>query len=203
LTEIPYSAEVKRKFVHLTSLWIPLAIWHLPQRTAGIVLGLVLAGSLGLDLLRHYVPKETRGWRHLVVLFRPKEQGNLSGSSFLLLAALLLVLFFSRETAALSLVYIVVGDVAGALVGRRFGRHPLFDKTWEGSLAFFLACVVISPLVPGLPFWVKLCAAALAAFVELLPLKLDDNLSVPLATAVFLAAIQRLQPNSFFLMIVS
>ena len=185
-SDISYSAEVRRKLVHLSSLWIPVAVWYLPGRTAFLVLGLVFLGSLALDLLRHFLPGDARGWRHLVALFRPREQGKLSGSSFLLLAASFLTLFFSRETAALSLIYIVVGDVAGALVGRRFGRHSLFDKTWEGSLAFFLACVLFSPLVPGLPFWVKLLAAALAAAIEVLPIKLDDNFTVPVGTACFL-----------------
>jgi dolichol kinase len=192
LTDIPYSFEIRRKIIHLSSLWIPLAIWYLSKQVVALVLGLALLGSLAVDLLRSVVPANTRGWGHLLALFRPKEQGKLSGSSFLLLAAFLLALFFSRESAALSLVYIVVGDVAGALVGRRFGRHSLFDKTWEGSLAFFLACILFSPLVPGLPFWAKLSSAAVATIIEVLPLKLDDNLSVPLGTAGFITLILKI-----------
>ncbi|MCI0406679.1 MAG: SEC59/DGK1/VTE5 family protein [candidate division Zixibacteria bacterium] len=186
---IPYGVEVRRKLVHLFSLSIPVGIWYLPETTAVLVLGMAFAGSVIVDGLRHFLPPNARGWRHLTVLFRPKERGKLSGSSFLLLAALILALFFHRETAALSLVFIVVGDVAGALVGRRFGRHPLFDKTWEGSLAFFLACIVFSPFVPGLPFWAKLSSAGVATVVEVLPLKLDDNLTVPLGAAGFLSLI--------------
>ncbi len=189
LPDIPYSAEVKRKLVHLCSLSIPVGIWFLPKTTAVWVLGIAFAGSVVVDILRHTLPVDIRWWRQLVVLFRPKEKGKLSGSSYLLLAALLLVIFFSREVTALSLTYMVVGDVAGALVGRRFGRHSLFDKTWEGSIAFFLACLVFSPLVPSLPFWVKLSAAAVAAIIEFLPIKLDDNLTVPLGTAGFLTLI--------------
>ena len=186
LTDIPYAAEVRRKLVHLCSLSIPIGIWFLPKITAAWVLGIAFVGSVVVDVLRHTLPADIRWWRHLVVLFRPKEKGKLSGSSFLLLAAFLLAAFFSREIVVLSLTYMVVGDVAGALVGRRFGRHPLFDKTWEGSIAFFLACLILSPFVPGLPFWAKLPAAALAAVIEFLPVKLDDNLTVPLGTAGFL-----------------
>ena len=186
LPDIPYSAEVRRKLIHLCSLSIPVAIWFLPWGTAVWALGTAFAGSVLVDGLRHFLPPNIRWWRHLVALFRPKEKGKLSGSSYLLLAALLLAILFNREVAALSLTYMVVGDVAGALVGRRFGRHPLFDKTWEGSIAFFLACLIFSPLVPGLPLWMKLSAAGLAAIIEFLPIKLDDNLTVPLGTAGFL-----------------
>ena len=189
LPDIPYSAEVKRKLVHLCSLLIPIGIWFLPKTTAVWVLGIAFAISVVVDVLRHTLPVDIQWWRHLMALFRPKEKGKLSGSSYLLLAALLLVIFFSRGVTALSLTYMVVGDVASALVGRRFGRHSLFDKTWEGSIAFFLACLIFSPLVPNLPFWVKLSAAAVAAIIEFLPIKLDDNLTVPLGTAGFLTLI--------------
>lgn len=192
LTDISYSAEVKRKLVHLFSLSIPVTVWFLPKKSVIWVLGIAFTGSVVVDLLRHFLPPDARGWRHLTALFRPKEKGKLSGSSFLLLAAFLLAFFFSREVAVLSLTYMVVGDVAGALVGRRFGRHPLFDKSWEGSLAFFLACLIFSPFVPGLPFWAKLSAAAVATVVEFLPLKLDDNLTVPIGTAGFLILLSRI-----------
>ncbi len=122
-------------------------------------------------------------------LFRPREKGRLSGSSYILLSALLGTVFFQREVATLSLVYVVVGDVAAALMGRRFGRHRLFDKSWEGSIAFFLACFAFSPVVPGLSFLAKFLAAILATILEVLPLKLDDNLTVPLGVGGFLALI--------------
>ncbi len=186
LTDISYSTEIRRKLIHLSSLWIPAAVWYLPKVAAAWILGIALLVSLGVDIVRHVLPANTAGWRHLTALFRIREKGTLSGSSFLLLAAFFLALFFSRETAALSLVYIVVGDVGGALIGRRFGRHPLFGKTWEGSLAFFLACIIFSPLVLGLPLWGKLPAAVVATIIEVLPVKLDDNLTVPLGTACFL-----------------
>lgn len=189
LADIPYAAEVRRKLIHLCSLSIPVAVWFLPKATVVWVLGIAVAGSVLVDVLRHFLPPDIRWWCHLAGLFRSKEKGKLSGSSFLLLAAFLLAFFFNREVAALSLTYMVVGDVAGALVGRRFGRHPLFDKTWEGSIAFFIACLILSPFVPGLPFWMKLSAAAVAAIIEFLPIKLDDNLTVPLGTAGFLTLV--------------
>ncbi len=192
LGDVPYSVEVRRKLVHLCSLSIPVTVWYLPKGAATWILGMALAGSLVIDILRHVLPADTPWWRHLAALFRPREKGRLSGSSFILLAAFMLVFLFRREIAALSLTYVVVGDIAGALVGRRFGRHSLFDKTWEGSLAFFLACLIFSPLVPGLPFWVKLSAAAVAAIIEFLPIKLDDNLTVPLGTAGFLTLVVQL-----------
>lgn len=187
--EISYSGEIRRKLVHLSSLAIPVVVWYFPRLAVLWILGGALTASVAVDALRHVLPLDARGWRHLAALFRPKERGTLSGSSFLLLAAWLLIFFFSRAVAVLVLTYVVVGDVAAALVGRRFGRHRIFGKSWEGTVAFFLGCLLSSPFIPGLPVWAKLGAAAVAALIELLPLKLDDNLTVPLATAGFLALV--------------
>jgi dolichol kinase len=187
LPDIPYSVEVKRKLIHLFSLSIPFGIWFFPRITMAAILFIALAGSLALDLARHFVILQMKWWQEVAALFRPKEKGSLSGSTYILLSALLLTLFFHREIAALALAYIVVGDIAGALIGRKFGRRRLFGKTWEGSSAFFLACFLPSFFVPGLPWPAKLAGAAVAAMVEALPLKLDDNLTVPLATAGVLA----------------
>lgn len=184
--DIPYSVEVKRKLIHLLSLSIPVGIWFFPRITTAAVLFVALAGSLALDLARHFITLQMKWWQEVVVLFRPKERGGLSGSTYILFSALLLILFFAKEIAALAMVYIVVGDIAGALIGRKFGKHRLFDKTWEGSLAFFLACFLAAFFVPGISFPAKLAGAAVAAFVEVLPLKLDDNLTVPLSTALIL-----------------
>ncbi len=186
ITDIPYSVEVKRKLIHLFSLSIPVGIWFFPRLTMTAILFVALAGSLAVDLARHFVTLQMKWWQEVVALFRPREKGALSGSTYILLSALLLALLFQKQVAALALVYIVAGDIAGALVGRKFGRHRLFDKSWEGSLAFFLACFLASFFVPGISLPAKLAAAAVAAFVEALPLKLDDNLTVPLSAALVL-----------------
>lgn len=187
--EIPYSVEVKRKLIHLSSLWIPLAIWFLPRKTVILILAVALVGSLALDLFRHFSSLQLKWWREVAALFRPKETGKLSGSSFLLLAAVLMVFFFPREIAVLSLLYLLVGDLAAALVGRKIGKHKIGTKSLEGSLAFLLAAAVVSFLVPNLPTANKLLAASVAAAVEILPLSLDDNLTVPIATGGFLLLI--------------
>jgi len=187
--DISYATEVRRKLIHLCSLSLPAVIWYFPKITAVWILGAGFFGSLVVDFLRHYIPKDAGWWCHLAGLFRPREKGRLSGSSYILLSALLGTVFFQREVATLSLVYVVVGDVAAALMGRRFGRHRLFDKSWEGSIAFFLACFAFFPVVPGLTFLAKFLAAILATILEVLPLKLDDNLTVPLGVGGFLALI--------------
>ena len=64
-------------------------------------------------------------------------------------------------------------------MGKAWGRIKLIgDKSLEGSAACFIVCAVISV------FWIDpvvgLTGAFVATLAELLPLRIDDNLTVPL-----------------------
>ena len=84
---------------------------------------------------------------------------------------------------------LAVADPLAAIVGIRFGRRRIArDRTLEGSLAFSAATLVITAFVlgwgtdaPGLAIAGASGMIALAAAgCELLPLRIDDNLTIPL-----------------------
>ncbi len=89
------------------------------------------------------------------------------------------------------------GDAAAALVGKRFGRHPLKGrliegrKSWEGTLTMFavsfLAVFLIMMVRGGLSwqqcFAMALITGAVSAAVELYTLGGFDTLTCPLAAA--------------------
>jgi len=82
----------------------------------------------------------------------------------------------------------VVGlaDPAASIIGRRWGRVRLGKGTLEGAVAFMLvASIVLAVTVEG--GLRPLLVALVVTVVELLPLPLDDNLTVPLAVAGTLA----------------
>lgn len=62
----------------------------------------------------------------------------------------------------LAVVPVWAGDIAGMLVGRRFGRHALAPrispgKTWEGAVGNLLACLAASGFLGwmlGVPWWI-------------------------------------------------
>ena len=91
-------------------------------------------------------------------------------------------------------------DPAAALVGRRFGKHPLVNgRTLEGSGAFFVVAViaitaVLLTLHPDLTTgWrmpmVVVGTALAGTLFELFSFRIDDNLSIPLGTAGVAAAL--------------
>ena len=75
-------------------------------------------------------------------------------------------------------------DPAASVVGRLWGKRPLGKGTWEGTTVFYLvACLTLAPGI-GVPF--AAAVAAVVAMVEMLPVGLDDNFTIPVATAAAL-----------------
>jgi dolichol kinase len=69
------------------------------------------------------------------------------------------------------------GDSATGLV-RAFNQRRRV-KSWDGTAAMFLVCLIISGVLFG---WYGLILSAAASLVEKIP-KIDDNITVPIVTA--------------------
>ncbi len=142
-------------------------------------------------------------------LYRPADvaRGYPLGILFYPLSVLLLILAFPRrpDIAASCWAILAFGDAAAAAVGsrRRGPRLPWNpDKSVAGSLAFLVAGSAagvalawwtrpaVSPMPPVL-FVVAapVAAAAIAALVETIPIRLDDNISIPIASAMVLGGL--------------
>lgn len=137
------------------------------------------------------------------------------GILFYPLSVLLLVLAFPRrpDIAAAAWAILAFGDPAAAAVGARHRGTPLPwnpDKTAAGLAAFVVAgsaagvalawwtSAAVSP-APSAIFVVAapVLAAVVAAFVETIPIRLDDNISVPIAAAIVLGGVALLDGASF------
>lgn len=180
-----------RKLTHISAISIPI-IYFLTDR--GPILTL-LAGafaiSLTLDMIRFFGHEKSRNlfWRFFGVIIRPHEKDNFTGATYILASSILTILLFAKPVAVLAIAFIVIGDTAGAIVGRLWGKVWFRNKTIEGSLSFFLACCIISLPVSGIPLWVKFTGAFAAAIVEALTVIIDDNLTVPLISGALMQLI--------------
>ena len=118
----------------------------------------------------------------LISMLRLHERdGKYTGATWLFIGSTLTIAIFPKEIAIISLVYMSIGDTVAGLVGRKFGKIKFYDKTIEGSLAGLIFCLLSGYLVQlSLPIEVVISGAFAAMFIELLPISIDDNLSVPL-----------------------
>jgi uncharacterized protein (TIGR00297 family) len=127
-------------------------------------------------------------------------------------AVLLLILIFpSRlDIVAAAWAILAFGDGVATLVGRRVPTSPLpwnHEKTVGGTVAFVmvggaagvaLACWTRPAVNPMPPLWFDIAgpivAAIVAALVETIPVRLDDNVSVPASAALVLWLISLMSP---------
>ena len=183
--------EARRKAIHVALVILPLDLLHewLPwphgRREFALLFALLTAGAIGLDVLRLNDHRVRAFFRTFFgEMIREHEAFGLLGSTYLLLAALLVIEILPQPLAAAALGFTVLGDAMGALVGRAYGRHRFFNKSLEGAAGCFAACLAWSgyvTLVAHVPFTALAVGALVATVVEILPIPLDDNLGITLA----------------------
>ncbi len=200
--EISYWEEIKRKAVHLSSLWMVAATLLLGrwQWISCVLFGALLVLTLvsehdyangGKYLGRLYGKLFGKMLRNEV---KP-GQWIVSGGAPVLAAALLVNLLFVPFIAAGALAVMLTGDAAAALIGRKYGKHKTVNgKSWEGFLAFIivgygaLSIVLFIPDLLRVFYLWGLAGVVLAAVAELFQkqLKVDDNFSIPLCVGACL-----------------
>lgn len=183
----PQTNELARKALHIGSAGLPL-LYALADRGAALaVTALLTVVSLAIEGARS---RSTgfRDWlaRTFGYLFRPEERFAFSGATYVLLANLLAMLLFSKQIAIASLLILSLADAAASLIGRRV-RSPAWNgKSLAGSGAFLATASLIVWLVLPPPqrcggWWGALAATAAEAItLRLGPIRIDDNLLVPL-----------------------
>jgi dolichol kinase len=188
---IDYRAEVLRKGIHLCSLSIPI-IYYFISREAGLAILIpIAAGFLAVDLARYYhPPTATLFYRIFGWMLRSHEvsgtRKRLNGATYVLFSATLCVLIFPKLITVTAFAVLIMSDSSAALIGRRWGRHPLLSKSWEGSLAFFVSALLVVAVTPkyglgGGEYAIGVVAALVGTIVELTSIRIDDNFSIPLS----------------------
>jgi len=185
---IPLKGEILRKLTHIGGLSIPILYYFVGKRVILPLVGGVFLISVTIDLIRFFGNEKSKNvtGRVVGIMIRPHEKENFTGATYILSSSIISILLFDKIIAILAIAYIVVGDTAGAIVGRLWGKMRFRNKTLEGSLSFFLSCCLVALIVPGIPIWIKLTGAFAAAVVEALTFYLDDNLTVPLLSGALM-----------------
>jgi dolichol kinase/phosphoserine phosphatase len=99
------------------------------------------------------------------------------------LGILLTLLIFPFPASAAAIAIFALGDSAASIFGGLIGKRLPFNKgkTLEGSVSGFVFAFLAGSLFVA-P-WIAAVGAAVAMFVEYLPLPVNDNVVIPLVTA--------------------
>ena len=180
--------EIKRKIVHLATLIIPVGYGLTARETVLLFVIPLFLGLLGIDLLRHFHSGVALLFNKYFFgsVLREEEKPTLMGSTYFLFSTILTVLLFPKPIAIMSLLILILSDTAAALVGKSIGRIRILGKTLEGSSAFFLTSLLSVWLYPHSNRFSGTVAALGGTLTELLPMGVNDNLSIPLVTGAIM-----------------
>ena len=180
------SLETKRQGIHIILFVLAFLLKYLARwQMAGLLL-LLLFFTVFL------VPR----LKLRAHLYRQVENYYSSGAVLYFLVLIVLVLIFPLPVVAAAWAILALGDGTATLVGKNFKVKELpwnRNKSYAGTAAFLffgtIGCMILlNWMLPDLnfPFLLSLSlkTTVVAALVESLPWKINDNISVPIASAL-------------------
>lgn len=132
--------------------------------------------------------------RKLSLFFKKTEVRRFSSMTSFVVAIFIVFLLFPQKVAYLCLAFITIGDMAGKMLGMKYGRKVIaHHRTLEGSLgfltgAFFAGYILLMLFDISLPMLIF--GALCATLAELFSFSIDDNFTVSIITGACLLALQ-------------
>ena len=176
-------SELLRKSIHLTGLILPVIYFFLDKPTMLIGMGVLTGIALTVELVKRFSPDFGNFFFQVFapMLRGHERKGAMTGATYYIISTFLCILFFAKTLAIVCIFFMVLGDLAAALIGRMWGKTKLLGtKSLEGSLACFVVCTAIA--LVKLPPVIGIIGALVATIVEMMPVPIDDNLTVPLVS---------------------
>lgn len=164
---------------------VALTSWPFQHSDALILLWAIVAILLGSDFLRLRIRAANRIFFRLFrPLASPREAERVASSTWYMLGIALASTIASVPVAVSGILVMALSDPAASYFGQRWGRRPFLGGSVEGSTLFLL--VALAVLTPRHGWWLALAVAVPVTVLERRSWPLDDNLVVPVASAVLL-----------------
>ena len=187
---LTYRLEVQRKLIHISSSSIAVLLWYYGKDA---FMPWILAISIIFpifDYLRKNIPLLKRVYITLFgAITRPYEYEILSGASWVFIGSCISVYLFNENVAIIAILVMSLSDSAAAIIGIKFGKTRLFNKSLEGTLAFLISAFVIIHILSPAPLFLTLITAISVSIIELTSIpSFNDNLLIPISTGIILTA---------------
>lgn len=189
--------QLGRRGIHLASgtALATLYFLFLTHKQVVYILGLTASILYLLEQIRLNYPHLSKHIYFINRFFlRAEEQLKESAALPYVMGVLLAILSFPKTIALIALYTLAIADPFAAIVGIKLGRHKIIgSKTIEGTIAFFLGASFCSYVVlffnlpnitPLTNISISLSIGFFAAIFELLPIKIDDNYTIPIFVGI-------------------
>jgi len=208
--EISYKQELVRKSIHMISLSIPIVYSFITKELA---LWLLIPLTI-ISIIIDFASRKKSKFREFFLkifgkILRPHESYDvftLNGATWVLISAVVCVIVFPKIFVITGFTILIISDISSALIGRRYGKHPLFvRKSWEGTTAFWITAIISVIIIgtiisaPWTYFFFGIIAAIIGGIAEAAStmLKMDDNLSIPVSIGLVMWGGEFLSVNYF------
>ena len=188
--------EISRKVIHIFNIIIPLFHIYIFKNKIDMIMFLsaMVIFCFFIEILRaqnSFISKFFE--KYLFFMMRSFEkQGSLAGSTWVFVGALITIILVPQPFSLLALFFLAFGDTLAALVGMKFPFIKIGDKTLSGSLACFIMCLFVGLILNfEINSEIILIGAFTATIVELISIKINDNISIPVFSgcAMYLGSI--------------
>ena len=197
--QISLFSEVKRKLIHLLAISLLIPILFFSREISIILIGITFLLLLICEVTRsrNMMPGKfvyDAVFSKMMRINEMESKFTLKGADQMILGLLLLCIFFKKDIISASFLILCISDAFAALVGRFCGKVKIYNsKTLEGYITFALCTVAILCFIFNKPLLPSIVIAFILAAIELFDvyrkINLDDNLILPLASAVMINVI--------------
>lgn len=187
---LSFKQELLRKGIHACNSIIAFSLFFLDQNDVLLIVAIGTILIVVFDFLRIYTKQVQRIYNFLFKeVTRDFESHRLTGASYVMIGALIVLSIFESRICIPALLIMSFSDSAAAIIGKKYGKTKIFDKTLEGSLAFLLTSfVIVIFFIPDIDFTFSIIAIIASTIVELMPKSnLDDNLLIPIVSAFIIS----------------
>jgi len=124
-----------RQLWHLAGgSFFPILAFFVPIEIVRISLGIITAFFVIWEVVRLSSPR-VNAWmvQHLRLMMKKEESYRPTGTTWLLVASMIVFCLFDKFVAITSLLFLSIGDLMARMIGQKFGRKIIFSKSLEGS----------------------------------------------------------------------
>ncbi|MFX1364496.1 MAG: glycerol-3-phosphate acyltransferase [Promethearchaeota archaeon] len=171
-----------------------LVFYFVYSKTVALFLiGIVSICFIGLDLFR-FLSQQAQELLTVKIksIFKKGEEKKFSSMTIFLISTFIVILLFKIEIAITALVFLTFGDMFSKIFGLAYGRHKLFDKSLEGTLAYIgtiIICGYFIYTIVDIPLFILIGGGIAATFSEFLPLGMNDNFTVPIISGAVMTSL--------------
>lgn len=196
MNKIPKN-EIFRKVIHILSSVMPLSyLWIIKEKE--IMVSILISMSLfafSIEYLRNNKRFFSKLFNSLFgfMLRETESKGRLTGATWLLIGWSITVMLFEMPIAVAALLFLSIGDSIAALAGKLYPKGQIGDKTFSGTLfGFVISLILVLMVNQALLPMVILLGAIAAMGIELIPTKVNDNLTIPIFSGSVMMLMDRI-----------